>query len=332
MKTLRLIPAIAFLAILVTLIGSCSKKSLDKKLNNSEQAFYKDGHPSLDSVTFEIEYDSSLPVINTIGLSIDNGILVFDNWNIFKETIDDLQYQNDSLLNEWEEDIGFNSLRKYYWGQEQIATVDDLELDAKRIVGSVLETIINEDSVVVIADTLFIYRFSDKNCIRKIYSTNIVIDTIDIHFGDRLTTDDCFYGKKDDCERWTDDDQTRKVKGKKYNRDLVIFYEWGASTTAYRINNEGKLKKYNEVEINVLLEHWSQSCWLWAWENYQLGISPRCLNTPIAKKKYNAKTVKRNFVFYGGSPNSDLKICVYDCARTHHWTIVYNDDCHIARW
>lgn len=141
-------------------------------------------------------YSTSNNDFNSLGISIKDGILIFQDIDIFEKTIISLaQLNNDTQLDEWENSIGFFSMRRQ-------SVVNNNE-DERPIYSESLSTLVNPQGIIQINNTMLkMYRDNngkehmlrmcpviEKNIIHLINKTVIpgIIDEVDPNTDDVIT-------------------------------------------------------------------------------------------------------------------------------------------------
>ena len=330
--------------IIIALFASCTKDGRQDEILKStvlEQAHKMDpGQLPPDSLGLipYLESESTLPPIYTNGITNENGVLHIPNMAVFDTLISTLMNHNDSVLNLWEDGLGFTSLRRLNYNLEQDDLVDDLLLSQTRIPDVSFETVLNTENKIRIEDTLYQVDLLNE----KVYTINLINserDTIDFAMAPSGCVE-CNYAKVTFCDELQNDGS--KVEGKKWNRYYGFYMSFGVRTTFYKKNANGKWKKSKAYEIFVWLDHYNDTRW-----NYRWIVEGTCPNVPWNyiptnepkrfKKRENAKTVARTFQYFATSSIKDAlyryqEICVNKFGRVHHWTVNFNDDCHNENW
>ncbi|GEM_PF-6403901 len=323
---------------------SCSNERIRDEIANGtkigEARKTDPGQLSPDSLglTPYLESESTLPPIYTNGISVSSGVLYIPDMLTFDTLIASLMNHNDSVLNVWEDGLGFTSLRRANYNLEQDETVDDLLLSMTRIPDISFETVLNTENKIRIEDTL--YQVDILNS--KVYTINLnnsERDTLDFARSSSSCVE-CNYGKVTYCDELQNDGS--KVEGKKWNQFYGFYMSFGTRSTFYKKNSNGKWKRTKADEIFLWLDHYNDTRW-----NYRWIVDGTCPNVPWNyipsnetkrfKKRENAKTVARTFQFFAGSGIKDAmmryqEFCVNKFGRVHHWTVNFYDDCHNENW
>jgi len=118
----------------------------------------------------------STPAFSYSKPSNSSGILVFADTSSFKGVMNYLINKDETLLNHWEDSLGFISLRSY-WNEieenwiDSFDTSDPNDTTERKIDDDYLATILNSENKVRIGDTIYEVQYDHYN----VFDTNSVL-------------------------------------------------------------------------------------------------------------------------------------------------------------
>lgn len=258
-----------------------------------------------------------------------------DDFTVFEDLMESLHYHSDSIMDVWESNLSYTSIRHANNDYEASLGVDAYWYDTTRIPDRAFESVLSEDYEIQIEDTLYIVDLVNE----KTYSVNLDNlsdrDTIDIS-GKSTPGVSCNYGTT--TFAYEVQSNGHRVKGKKWNRIYGFYNSFGVQTTNYALDGKGDWKKAKADEIYLWLDHWNTTRWTLRWLAELPPITWEVLSTSSPKRwkmRENAKHVEVVIDFTVGFNPSDpngVDLCVNEFGRVHHWTLDYYDDAHNNNW
>lgn len=95
-------------------------------------------------------------LVNQNGVTVDNGILCFETMESYETTIKTLSIMDYNLLNQWEDQMRYNSLRN---DNKQKTITDE--------VGLIFSTLLNPNKEIIIAGNYFQFDFDSRKVLEK---------------------------------------------------------------------------------------------------------------------------------------------------------------------
>lgn len=256
------------------------------------------------------------------GFNFTDTILEFSSDSSFTNTIKSIFYQSDSIIDLWENNLGFLSMRRH----------NDLihpTFDSTRIPDRFFESLLSKKGNIRISDTIY----SIKHMVDSVY-----VYTLNGTLARSVNTrSDCglVVGKKYWCgDRYVSDPPVLGdilIVNKKWSDNWLIYSSIGNTTEGYRytmINPPGGSISYNFIKskfprISFSLDPWNTirykpnavfATWktITGWDNHY------DTNSKSVEKIYAFRTLLFSFTGY----------CVSDFGRIHFFLDNYEEDTH----
>jgi hypothetical protein len=359
MKNLIKVSAILF-ALLLT-VFSCQKKNPSLSENANLQRLNKNesGHPADsndfgddDMVYFEdlisgdlnnlnntfytpsnIQFTVSLDSTNDTTIVLTKKMMEFSDTTTLFNAIGIMEYQFDSILDEWEITNSFTSLRRSY-NDYVFASREDIE-NKRPFMEPTMESMANEDKCFKVGDLVFIYLLNqDKEIIYNILTSNA--DIFDINTQSSVN---CLLGSNKNkyyCYL-SENDMPYDCYYESGNYLMVCTkFNWSDLSIA-KIGLKIELFEYNYVNnswdrpstknLHMRKDQWHVVEWRddWTSSNVNVWNTNKWINisnNPNKKAKRLIYVIDSKFGLF------PKPYCLESFERVHFWPFIYNYDYH----
>ena len=330
------------LVCMAFLMLSCGKTDSTNTVNeDSDEQIHVRNDEEHEPYTEEYEQLANNPEEpSTQGITVNEGVLQFEDMDAFGAVMNTLVNQPDSKLDAWEDALGFTSIRNYNESfladEEASELIDEDEFDDSRIQDPAFETVLSISNEIIIGELGYTFDYSDmEDRILTIWNADdpneiIEIKNLDLKkTGSANNNGTCGIYKnvgagKRISEVKKNYSSKKRIKAKKGTSSWFIFTSIFASVK-YSEKNWLGIWKGEKTDLAIQLDQWH-------FLTYELDLIPGVSMNCITNVEKNEHTKKLKHTFAHETNKGKFGVCEF--GRVHHWkkSEGYDNDAHTETW